>query len=204
MQVLKIYPGNINLRYLDEAVEILKDGGVIVFPTDTNYAIGCSCLIAPAIEKVCSIKGINNAKQPLSIVCSDISQASEYVRIDNTAYRILRANLPGPFTFLLPATTRLPKNMRGRKTVGVRVPGCDISRALADRLGNPLMCSSVGMVEGEEAEAGNARSIAMNLEGKINLVIDGGFREPINSTVVDLQDPASPEIEREGVGQLNF
>ena len=117
MNRLRIYPGNINARYIDQAVDILRDGGVIIYPTDTVYAIGCDALRAGAVEKVCRIKGIDPARQPLSIVCSDLSQASDYARIDNVAFRLMRANTPGPFTFLLPSTTRLPKVMKGRKQV---------------------------------------------------------------------------------------
>ena len=135
MKSLKFYPTNINRRYIDETVSALRDGKLIIYPTDTLYAIGCDALNNRAIEKICRIKGINPAKQLLSIVCSDISQAAEYARIDNNAFRLMRSNLPGPFTFILPAATTLPKAFKGRHTVGVRIPDNDIARAIADALG---------------------------------------------------------------------
>lgn len=206
MNRLRIYPGNINARYIDQAVSILRDGGVIIYPTDTVYAIGCDALRQGAVEKVCRIKGIDPSKQPLSIVCSDLSQASDYAKIDNTAFRIVRANTPGPFTFLLPSTTRLPKVMKGRKQVGIRIPGCDIARALAEALGNPLLSASAeapGEYEGDLDAAANPDSLSLAYEyAPIELIIDGGYREGRLSTIVDLADPADPEIIRQGAGIL--
>ncbi|MDE5671893.1 MAG: threonylcarbamoyl-AMP synthase, partial [Duncaniella sp.] len=138
MKTLRIYPTSINDRYLDEVVDCLRDGGVIIYPTDTLYAIGCDALNNSAIERLCKIKGVNPQKQVLSVVCDGISMASEYARIDNEAFRILRTNLPGPFTFILPAATSLPKVFKGRKEVGIRVPDNTISRAIAERLGHPI------------------------------------------------------------------
>ncbi|MDE6358670.1 MAG: Sua5/YciO/YrdC/YwlC family protein, partial [Duncaniella sp.] len=109
MKQLKMYPTSLNDRYLDEAVECLEQGGVIIYPTDTLYALGCDALNNGAIERLCKIKGVDPRKQTLSVVCSGISMASEYARVDNEAFRILRRNLPGPFTFILPASTTLPK-----------------------------------------------------------------------------------------------
>ena len=130
-------------RHIATAVEALRRGAVIIYPTDTLYAFGCDALNARAVEALCRIKGINPEKNTLSIVCCDISQASEYARIDNRAFRILKDSLPGPYTYILPAATSLPKPFRGRRCVGVRVPDCNISRELARELGNPLMTSSV-------------------------------------------------------------
>lgn len=207
MDRLRIYPGNINARFIDQAVATLREGGVIIYPTDTVYALGCDALNAQAIAKVCRIKGIDPAKRSLSIVCDRLSQASEYVKIDNVAFRTLRANLPGPFTFLLPATTRLPKVMKGRKQVGVRIPGCDISRALAEALGNPLLSTSVqveGEHEGDLDAAANPDTASLTYEycDGIDMLIDGGFREGCLSTIVDLANPAEPVIVRQGAGML--
>ena len=143
MKTLRMYPTSINERYLDEVVKSLEDGGLIIYPTDTLYAIGCDALNNSAIEHLCKIKGVNPQKQTLSVVCSGISMASEYARIDNEAFRILRANLPGPFTFILPAATSLPKVFKGRKEVGIRVPDNPIATAIAERLGHPILSSSL-------------------------------------------------------------
>lgn len=108
MKVLRMYPTSLNDRYLDEAVKAVENGDIIIYPTDSLYAMGCDALSNTAIEKLCKVKGVNPAKQTLSVVCDGLSMASEYARIDNEAFRILRANLPGPFTFILPASTTLP------------------------------------------------------------------------------------------------
>lgn len=206
MNRLKIYPGNINARYIDQAVDVLRAGGVIIYPTDTVYALGCDAMKASAIEKVCRIKGIDPARQPLSIVCADLSMASDYTRIDNVAFRVLRANTPGQFTFLLPATTRLPKVMKGRRQVGVRIPDCDIARALAEALGNPLLSTSAeapGEYEGDTAAAANPDAVSLAYEYQpVDLLIDGGYRDGVLSTVVDLAEPAEPVIVRRGAATL--
>ena len=143
MKTLRMYPSSLNDRYLDEAVEAMGRGEIIIYPTDTLYALGCDALNNGAIEKLCRVKGLNPQKQTLSIICDGLSMASEYARIDNEAFRILRTNLPGPFTFILPASTRLPKVFKGRRTVGVRIPDNAIARALAERLGHPVLSTSI-------------------------------------------------------------
>ncbi|MCM1029576.1 MAG: L-threonylcarbamoyladenylate synthase [Pseudoflavonifractor sp.] len=208
MNRLKIYPGNINARYIDQAVDTLRAGGIIIYPTDTVYALGCDALNAQAIAKVCRIKGIDPAKQSLSIICSDLSMASDYARIDNIAFRTLRANTPGAFTFLLPSTTRLPKVMKGRRQVGIRIPGCDIARALAEALGHPLLSTSAEATDESDDDlsaSANPDSVAVAYEyHPIELIIDGGYRDGILSTVVDLDDPSDPVIVRQGPAPLIF
>ncbi len=202
MKSLKFYPTNINRRYIDETVLALRDGKLIIYPTDTLYAIGCDALNNRAIEKICRIKGINPAKQLLSIVCSDISQAAEYARIDNNAFRLMRSNLPGPFTFILPAATTLPKAFKGRHTVGVRIPDNDIARAIADALGNPLLSTSVSIDRLEGYETVEPLSLAIQYEDTVDLLVDGGTGSTGQSTIVDCLDSSYPEITREGTGTL--
>lgn len=202
MKSLKFYPTNINRRYIDETVSALRDGKLIIYPTDTLYAIGCDALNNRAIEKICRIKGINPAKQLLSIVCSDISHAAEYARIDNNAFRLMRSNLPGPFTFILPAATTLPKVFKGRHTVGVRIPDNDIARAIADALGNPLLSTSVGIDRLEGYETVEPLSLAIQYEDTVDLLVDGGTGSTGQSTIVDCLDSSYPEITREGTGTL--
>ncbi len=202
MKSLKFYPTNINRRYIDETVSALRDGKLIIYPTDTLYAIGCDALNNRAIEKICRIKGINPAKQLLSIVCSDISQAAEYARIDNNAFRLMRSNLPGPFTFILPAATTLPKAFKGRHTVGVRISDNDIARAIADALGNPLLSTSVSIDRLEGYETVEPLSLAIQYEDTVDLLVDGGTGSTGQSTIVDCLDSSYPEITREGTGTL--
>lgn len=201
MRTLKMYPTSINERYIDQAVEELRRGAVIIYPTDTRYAIGCDALNNRAVEAVCRLKGINPDKQRLSMVCADISQASEYARIDNDAFRVMRANLPGPFTFILPASTRLSKAFKGRKEVGTRVPDNAIARRLAETLGNPLLSTTANWEDADPEDLANPEAIAdrYGRESVITLMIDGGtVPADLDSAVVSLLDSRSPEILRAG------
>ncbi|MDE6048870.1 MAG: threonylcarbamoyl-AMP synthase [Paramuribaculum sp.] len=203
MKVLRIYPSSINELHISEAADALRSGHLIIYPTDTLYAIACSALNQGAIERLCHLKGINPQKESLSIVCSDISQASEYARIDNKAFRLLKDNLPGAFTFILPAATTLPKIFKGRKTVGVRVPANAIATALANELGNPLLTTSVQPdSDGSQESVSNPDCVALNYSDKVELMIDGGDVPGVPSTIVDVTDSSSPEIIREGAGIL--
>lgn len=201
MKILKMYTSNINDRFMDEVIETLRDGGIVIYPTDTLYAIGCDALKNNAIERICKIKGINPQRTNLSIVCSDISQASQYARIDNRAFQLLRENLPGAFTFILPAASTLPKVFKGRKTVGIRVPDNVIACEIAARLGNPILTTSIEWDDDPE-DGCNPQAIAMKYEDVVDIVIDGGNGELTPSTIVDCTDSAAPEIVREGKGEL--
>lgn len=196
MKILKAY----NERHIAEAAETLRDGGVVVFPTDTIYALGVDARNHRAIERLCRIKGIDPAEQQLSLLCADLSQAAEYVRIDNAAFRILRHYLPGPFTFVLPAALRLPKSFKNRRTIGLRVPDCDAARALAEALGGPLLCGSA--VVDDPDELAEPESIAMHYASQADVLLDGGTGGTVGSTIVDLSDSSSPEVLREGIREF--
>lgn len=202
MKILKMYTSNINDRFMNEVIETLHNGGIIIYPTDTLYAIGCNALNNNAIERICKIKGINPQRTNLSVVCSDISQASQYARIDNNAYQLLRENLPGAFTFILPSASTLPKVFKGRKTVGIRVPDNDIAREIAIQLGNPILTTSVEWDEDPE-DGCNPQAIAMKYDNDVDIVIDGGYGELTPSTIIDCTDSTNPEIIREGKGELS-
>lgn len=202
MQYLTIYPTSIDSRSIDKAVKALRDGAIIIYPTDTVYAIGCDALNNRAIERLCAYKGINPAKQNLSVICSDISQAAEYAKIDNNAFALLKRNLPGPFTFILPASTKLPKVFKGRRTVGIRVPDCEITRKLAEALGNPILSATVKIDPDRPEEATNPESLEMNHNTIADLIIDGGEGGLQLSTIVDCTDSTAPEIVRQGKGKL--
>ena len=196
MKILKAY----NERHIAEAAGTLRDGGVVVFPTDTIYALGVDARNHRAIERLCRIKGIDPAEQQLSLLCADLSQAAEYVRIDNGAFRILRHYLPGPFTFVLPAALRLPKSFKNRRTIGLRVPDCDAARALAEALGGPLLCGSA--VVDDPDELAEPESIAMHYASQADVLLDGGTGGTVGSTIVDLSDSSSPEVLREGIREF--
>ena len=202
METLTFYGKQINGRHIDRAVEVLSEGGIIIYPTDTLYALGCDALNNRAIERLCRLKGINPEKQLLSIVCSDISQASDYARIDNLSFKVLKNNLPGAFTFILPGSTRLPKVFKGRKNVGIRVPDNDIAREIARQLDRPILSTSIEI--GNDAEAVSPDSIAMHYEELADLILDAGDGGIEPSTIVDLSDPQSPEIIRQSTAELIY
>lgn len=203
MQLLKFYADQVNERFIAQAVEALRDGHIIVYPTDTLYALGCDALNQRAIERLCRVKGLNPDKNLLSVVCSDIAQAAEYARIDNRAFRVLKEYLPGPFTFILPASTKLPKVFKGRKTVGVRIPDNNVARALPEALGNPLLTSSVAVAEGGAEDATEPDALAMEYGASASLLLDGGTGSVEPSTIVDLMDSSAPEVLRQGKGDFN-
>lgn len=186
MRTLKMYPTSINELYIDQIVDALRDGDLIIYPTDTHYAIGCDALSNRAIERVCRLRDIDPRRHPLSIVCADISQASDYARIDNRTFALLRSHTPGPYTFILPGTTSLPKIFKGRKEIGLRIPASPIALAIARALGHPIMSASLPDLEVPESE--------------IAYTIDAGELPERDSTIVDCRDPSDPVVTRPGLG----
>lgn len=199
MKSLRIYPGNINSRFIDEAIEALEDGQLIIYPTDTLYALGCDATNQRAIEHVCRLKDIDPRRQHLAIMCADLSQAARFARIDNNAFDIMRRNLPGPFTFILPPASTLPKAFKGRKEVGIRIPDDDVARHLANAFGRPLLTSSLIVDEFDNEDYHLAMmEVADSFSSDVALIIDSGARQQIPSAIINLMDSSSPEIIREG------
>ena len=197
MKVLPIIEDNINGRYLDEVVETLRDGGIVIYPTDTVYAIGCDALNNQAIERICTLKAMKSAKTNLSIVCASIADVSDYAKFDNRQFKLLKNHLPGPFTFLLPALSKLPKAFKGRRTVGIRIPNNKIAVAIVEALGHPILSTSV---EGHDEDYRcEPELIAETYAESVDIVIDGGRGGLMPSTVVDCTG-GSPEVVREGAG----
>ncbi|MBQ2235794.1 MAG: threonylcarbamoyl-AMP synthase, partial [Muribaculaceae bacterium] len=143
MKILQILENNINRRHIDEVVETLRDGGIVVYPTDTVYALGCDAMNNQAIERICAIKDMKSAKTNLSIICSHIGEVAQYAKFDNTQFRLMKNNLPGPFTFIFPAMSKLPKAFKGRRTVGIRIPDNEIALSIVRTLGGPILTTSV-------------------------------------------------------------
>lgn len=200
--ILKLYEKNNSRRDLDRIVEVLNQGGVIIYPTDTTYAIGCHALKERAIERVCEIKGLDTKHHLLSVVCHDISSISECVRIDNDTFRIMRERLPGPFTFILPAGNRLPKIFKNRKEVGIRIPDNNIAREICEALGAPLLSTSLKVGEHEDIEYMTQPELIDEKYGeRVDLVIDGGEGGTELSTIVNCTD-GEPEIIRQGKGWI--
>lgn len=201
MPRIKIYPDNPDSRQIDKAVSVLQEGGLIIYPTDTVYAIGCDALNVRAVERICKLKNINPQKVNLSVICYDLSNLSQYVKVADTYFKLMKRNLPGPFTFILPTNSNLPKIYKNRKTVGIRVPDHPIIREIVRVLGNPVLTTSVGG-DDEAVEYTTDPELMEEKYGKIvDLVIDGGYGGFEPSTVIDCTEE-EPRIIREGKGEL--
>ncbi len=201
--LVKIYPENPNPKTIEQVVEVLKRGGVIIYPTDTIYGLGCDITNQKAIEKVCKIRGFKLEKANLSFICYDLSHISDYIKpIDNTTFRILKKALPGPFTFIFNANNNVPKLLSSnKKTVGIRVPDNSIARCIVKELGNPIVSTSI-RDDDELVEYGtDPELIHEKFEDLVDLVIDGGYGDNEPSTVVDFTN-GTFEILRQGKGML--
>ena len=183
--LIQIHPDNPQPRLLKQLAECLLDGGVIIYPTDTIYGIGCDISQPKAVEKICRIKNIDPQKAQLSFICKDLSHLSDYTKtIDTPLYRMLKNHLPGPFTFILPASKQVPKILQSKKsTIGLRVPDNRICRALCNAVGHPILSASL---PGDNVEDyTNPDIIYENFKDKVDFVIDGGIGGMIPSTIVD-------------------
>ena len=198
--IRKIYNKNPNQKELEAVAGLLREGGVIIYPTDTLYAIGCDALNVRAVERVCEIKGCNPNKNFLSIICADLSDLSTYAKVNNSIFKLMKRNIPGPFTFILNATTSLPKIYKNRKEVGIRVPDNEIALELVKALGNPILSTSV--IDDREVEyITDPELIHERYENQVDLVVDGGYGSATPSTVVNCLGD-EPEIVRQGAGVL--
>lgn len=202
--ILKLYQKNNAPAVLQQVVDTLNDGGIIIYPTDSKYAIGCHALKERAIEQVCRFKGIDPKKNHLSVICYDLSTVSEYAKLDNNTFKLMKRYLPGPFTFILEASGRLPKIFKGRKEVGIRMPENAIIQEIAQLLGAPILTTSLPYEEDEDiAYLTDPELIAEQWEDQVNLIIDGGIGSFDETTVVDCTD-GTPMIVRQGLGELEF
>jgi len=202
--LIKIYPENPNPKAIEQAVAVLKKGGLIIYPTDTVYGLGCDITNQKAIEKICRIRGIKPEKANFSFICSDLRHISDYIKpIDTTTFRVLKKALPGPFTFILNANNNVPKLLSSnKKTVGIRVPNNNIAREIVTLLGNPILSTSIRDDDEVIEYATDPELIHEKYEDLVDLVIDGGFGGNQASTVVDCTS-GDFEIIREGKGELN-
>ena len=202
--LVKIYEENPNPKEIAKVVKVLQDGGLVIYPTDTVYALGCDALNVRAVEKICKIKGVNPQKSNLSIICYDLSNLSEYAKVSNAAFKLMKRYLPGPYTFLLPTSSELPKIYKNRKEVGIRVPDNQIVRTIVQELGNPLLTMSVHDDEDEVMEySTDPELIDEKYEGKVDIVIDGGYGGIEPSTVIDCTGDEFSII-RQGKGEINI
>ena len=200
--LIKIYPENPNQKEIDKVVNILRDGGLVIYPTDTVYAIGCDALNVRAVERICQMKGINPQKSNLSIICYDLSNISEYAKVSNAAFKLMKKNLPGPFTFILPTSSELPKIYKNRREVGIRVPDNNIIRQLVKELGNPILTMSIHDEDEYIEYSTDPELIAEKYEDVVDVVIDGGMGGTEASTVIDCTSDEFV-IVRQGKGELD-
>ena len=203
-QFLKIYEDNPNEAAIKKAVEVLKNGGVIIYPTDTVYGLGCDITNTKALERVAKLKGIKLEKANLSFICYNLSHISDYVKqIDTATFKLLKRALPGPYTFILPGNNDLPKVFKNKKTVGIRVPDNSIIRAIIKELGNPIISTSIHDEDEIIEYSTDPELIFEKWQNKVDMVIDGGYGDNIPSTIIDLSGN-EPEIIREGKGSLDI
>jgi tRNA threonylcarbamoyl adenosine modification protein (Sua5/YciO/YrdC/YwlC family) len=199
--LLKIYPENPNPKEIDKAVKLLQDGGLVIYPTDTLYAIGCDALNVRAVEKICRIKNVNSQKINLSILCSDLSNISAYAKVDNAAFKLMKRCLPGPFTFILPVSNELPRIYKSRREIGIRIPNHSIPCELARVLGNPILTMSVHYDSEQDEYTTDPELIHERYKHQVDLVIDGGYGGLEVSTIVDCTSDEF-EIVRQGKGTI--
>ncbi|HAP94384.1 MULTISPECIES: L-threonylcarbamoyladenylate synthase [Epilithonimonas] len=201
-KILKIYPQNPQENLIDEAVKVLQNGGVIIYPSDTIYTIGCDIYNQKAMERLAQIKGIKIDKQKFSIICNDLSHLSEFTKpIETSTFRFLKTHLPGAFTFILEANRNLPTAYKGHKTVGIRVPDHIVPQLIVEKLGHPIVSTSIRDDDEILEYSTDPELIAEKYDKMVDLVIDSGYGDNVASTIVDLTS-GEPEIIRQGKGKI--
>lgn len=201
--LLKLYEKSPDQRQIDKVVELLRDGGVIIYPTDTVYGIGCDITKARAVERVARIKGIKPEKAQFSFICSDLSHISDFARhVDNTTFKLMKSYLPGPYTFILTASSQVPKSIKqNRKTVGIRVPDNNIILEIVRQLGNPILTTSLKLDDRILEYPTDPELIHEEYGYLVDAVIDGGYGGMVPSTIIDCSGD-EPEVVRQGLGEV--
>ena len=203
-EFIKIYEDKPSESAIKKVVDVLRNGGLIIYPTDTVYGLGCDITNTKALERIAKIKGIKLEKANFSFICNDLSNISNYVKqIDTSTFKILKRALPGPYTFILPGNNDLPKEFRKKKTVGIRVPANNIALEIVKLLGNPIVSTSIRDEDEVIEYSTDPELIFEKWESMVDLVIDGGYGDNIASTIIDLTG-YEPEVIREGKGSLDI
>ena len=203
-EFIRIYEDKPSEASIKKVVEVLRNGGLIIYPTDTVYGLGCDITNSKALERIAKIKGIKLDKANFSFICNDLSHISDYVKqIDTATFKILKRALPGPYTFILPGNNDLPKEFRKKKTVGIRVPANNIALEIVKLLGNPIVSTSIHDEDEVIEYSTDPELIFEKWQNKVELVIDGGYGDNIASTIIDLSG-YEPEVIREGKGSLDI
>ncbi len=202
-QFFQIHPVNPQLRLIRHAVEIIRDDGLVVYPTDSSYALGCHVGDKRGMDRIRRIRALDN-RHNFTLVCRDLSEIAVYARVDNSAYRLMKSLTPGPYTFILRATHEVPRRLQNpkRKTIGIRIPDHAITQALLEELGEPLMSSTL-ILPGRDMPETDAVEIREQLERDVDLVVDGGHCGFEPTTVIDMTSGA-PVVLREGCGPVDM
>ncbi|MBM7419643.1 MULTISPECIES: L-threonylcarbamoyladenylate synthase [Chryseobacterium] len=201
-KILKIYPDNPQENLINEVIKTLNNGGLIIYPSDTIYALGCNIFDIKAMEKLAQIKKQKLEKSKFSIICNDLSHLSDFTRpIDTSVFRFLKSHLPGPFTFILEANKSLPLAYKGHKTIGIRVPDHSIPQLIVEKLGHPIASTSIRDDDEIIEYSTDPELIAEKYDHLVDIVIDSGYGDNIASTIVDLTS-GEPEIIRQGKGEI--
>jgi tRNA threonylcarbamoyl adenosine modification protein (Sua5/YciO/YrdC/YwlC family) len=204
-ELIKLYEENPNPKEIAQIVAVLRAGGLIIYPSDTVYAIGCDITKTRALERLAKIKGVKLDKANFSFICQDLSNLSDYVKqISTSTFKILKRGLPGPYTFILPGNNNLPSVFKKKKEVGIRVPDNNIVQAIVRELGNPIVSSSIKDDDEVIEYTTDPELIYEKWANLVDIVIDGGYGGNIPSTVIDLTQEGSPVLIREGKGKLEF
>ncbi len=203
-EFVKIYNENPSPKEIKRVVDVLRRGGLVIYPTDTVYGLGCDITKTKGLERIARIKGIKLEKANWSFLCADLSNLSDYVRqIDTPTFKILKRALPGPYTFILPGNNNLPKAFKNKKTVGIRVPDNQIARAIVEGLGNPVVSTSIRDEDDVIEYTTDPELIFEKWQNLVDMVVDGGYGDNVPSTVIDLSG-SEPEIVRKGKGELDI
>ncbi len=203
-RLIKMYNENPSPRALAEVVEVLRKGGLIIYPTDTVYGLGCDITNSKALEKIARIKKVKLEKANFSFICNDLSNLSSYVRqIETPVYKLLKRALPGPYTFVLTGNNKLPRDFKKKKTVGIRVPDNNIIRSIVKELGNPIVSTSIYDEDELIEYTTDPELIFEKWQDRVDLVIDGGYGDNVPSTIIDVSGD-EVEVIREGKGSLDI
>lgn len=203
-QFIKIYPENPNPKEIAKVVDVLRNGGLVIYPTDTVYGLGCDITNSKALERIAKIKGIKLDKANFSFICYDLSNLSDYVKqIDTSTFKILKRALPGPYTFILPGNNNLPKEFKKKSTVGIRIPDNAIALEIVNKLGNPIVSTSIHDDDDVIEYTTDPELIFEKWQNKVDIVIDGGYGDNLASTIIDLSG-SEPEVVREGKGSIEI
>lgn len=203
-QFIKIYEDKPNEAAIAKVVKVLKDGGLVIYPTDTVYGLGCDITNTKALERIAKIKGVKLDKANFSFVCHDLSNLSDYVRqVDTYTFKLLKKSLPGPYTFILPGNNNLPKEFKKKTTVGIRIPDNSIALEIVRQLGNPIVSTSIRDEDEVIEYTTDPELIFEKWQNLVDMVIDGGYGDNIGSTIIDLSGD-EPVVVREGKGSLDI